>query len=278
MFVEYSSFFADLAYPLVDMTHLTWKPNLSGESTGGSFYKATEIVNKIRRFYKLSQRIGTELVGHESINEVIVSRLLDILEIPHVEYRLINGRILLDNKEYTTQFTVSDDFLQPNEMELHLDQLYGNIEMSLPKLIADGYEQQIAQMFLVDFLIINRDRHAHNISFAFNQVTKRTRLIPWFDHGFCFAAHLLNDWDSMAHFNVMRNNPVNNAIGSQYLFDNLELIQNPVRVKPLRDAHAEILIKDLGTFVPDVMLKKCLEAIYKRYEYAKDKNFLVEEP
>lgn len=275
--MDFTSFFTESRYPLVDKTYLSWRENLSGQSTGGSFYKATEIVNDVQKFYKLSQCIGTEIVGHESFNEVIVSRLLDILDIPHTQYELINGRIQLNNHEYITQFSVSDNFILPDETEMHLDQLFPNSKDYQSDLLNLNFSKQLNQMLLVDFLIINRDRHSHNISFGYNSNTHQLRWIPLFDHGFYFVSYLLNDWEAIAQFNPMKNSVVNNAIGSHYLFDNLKLISEPVIVHPLLENHARDLVADLDAFVPRSFLQKCLEIIYRRYEYAKNENFLVEE-
>ena len=52
-----------------------------------------------------------------------------------------------------------------------------------------GWEDYIYQMLVVDYLILNQDRHGANIEVLRNSRKKTVRLAPLFAHGlFCFAA------------------------------------------------------------------------------------------
>lgn len=71
--------------------------------TPGCFLKAYEEVNGKRLYYKLSNYDSYRGVfGHECVNELIVSRVMDILRIPHVKYKLIHAQIIIDGKEQET--------------------------------------------------------------------------------------------------------------------------------------------------------------------------------
>ncbi len=84
----------DIIYKLQDYTYLEWNDRSRiSQGTPGSFLK-TYIGSGVKRiYYKLSNSDYRGVYGHESVNELIASRLLDILDIKHVSYRLIHSRI-----------------------------------------------------------------------------------------------------------------------------------------------------------------------------------------
>ena len=87
--------------------------------TPGCFLKAYEEVNGKRLYYKLSNYDSYRGVfGHECVNELIVSRVMDILRIPHVKYKLIHAQIIIDGKEQETWLSVSENFRKDNEEKL----------------------------------------------------------------------------------------------------------------------------------------------------------------
>ena len=78
-------------------------------------------------------------------------------------------------------------------------------------------------MLIVDFLILNRDRHGANMEVLRNNKTKTLKLAPLFDHGlsFIFQCHEENE---MISFDVMQDRPVQGFVGSRSAMDNLKLI------------------------------------------------------
>lgn len=93
--------------------------------TPGCFLKAYEEVNGKRLYYKLSNYDSYRGVfGHECVNELIVSRVMDILRIPHVKYKLIHAQIIIDGKEQETWLSVSENFRKDNEEKLAYDLYY----------------------------------------------------------------------------------------------------------------------------------------------------------
>ena len=90
--------------------------------TPGCFLKAYEEVNGKRLYYKTIRImivIGG-VFGHECVNELIVSRVMDILRIPHVKYKLIHAQIIIDGKEQETWLSVSENFRKDNEESWHM--------------------------------------------------------------------------------------------------------------------------------------------------------------
>lgn len=77
-------------YDLIDLTNLEWKTTINGGVSYGCYYKATEIKNGVKYYYKCSQfYAGQRVFGDESIYEVISSRLLSILGFNCVKYSLV---------------------------------------------------------------------------------------------------------------------------------------------------------------------------------------------
>ena len=75
-----------------------------------------------KNFYKLSSFNAHDgFYGHESVNELIVSRLLDILQIPHTNYRLVHALVEVDEQEYTTWLCVSKDYRKLGETNVSLE-------------------------------------------------------------------------------------------------------------------------------------------------------------
>ena len=101
------------------------------------------------------------MTGHECVNELIVSRLLSILGIDHLSYRLIHAETVVDGREIETWMCASDDFRRSGESKLALDVFWQlerkQGECPLDFCVRMGWEQCIYEMLLTDFLILNRD-------------------------------------------------------------------------------------------------------------------------
>ena len=77
----------DFIKELQDLRYLDWENRKISIGTPGSFLKAYEEKEGIRIYYKISNYDSYRgIFGHECVNELIVSRLLDILGIPHLSY------------------------------------------------------------------------------------------------------------------------------------------------------------------------------------------------
>lgn len=64
-----------------DLTHLSWSVNRNSFGIGGSFLKSYSELGGKKTYYKLSSFDKTRgIIGHECVNELIVDRLLTILE------------------------------------------------------------------------------------------------------------------------------------------------------------------------------------------------------
>ncbi len=126
-------------------------------------------------------------------------------------------------------------------------------------------------MLVVDFLILNRDRHGANIEVLRNSKNKTLRLAPLFDHGLsllfsCFDEAAVNAYD------VTDDKAVQCFVGSRSAKDNLLLIprdQMP-NINPLKESDREALLGDLSDVLGRVWLERIWEMIWTRWRYYED--------
>lgn len=259
-----------------DLTHLNWSKIRRSSGTAGSFLKAQSTINGKKVYYKLSNYDVTKgIVGHESVNEIIVDRLLDILGIEHLHYQLIHADIIVDNKKLTTFICASEDYKEKSDSKIALDTYY--LVARLPDespmsfCIRQGFEKYIYEMLLVDFLILNRDRHGANMEVLRNSKKRTIRLAPLFDHGLsllfqCHTQELLDKAD------IMADKKVQCFVGSNSATDNLELIpvgKEPA-VHPLKPEHKTLLFKDLDYVLDKAWLDTIWDMIWERWIYYED--------
>ncbi len=254
-----------------DLTWLSWSKIRNSSGTAGSFLKAYSDLGDIKTYYKLSNYdpiMG--ITGHECINEIIIDRLLTILGIEHLNYQLINADIFIDGNVYTTCLCASKDFKQQGESKLALDAYYQverqNDEKPLDFCIRKGWQEYIWQMLVVDYLILNRDRHGANIEVLRNSKEKTIRLAPLFDHGLSllFNCHSLEEIDSI---NVLEDKAVQCFVGSRSTYENLKLIPNNEypKLNPLCEDDRMILFDELDFVLEKKWQDKIWEMIWKRW-------------
>ena len=253
-----------------DLTTLSWSKTRNSSGTAGSFLKAQEVTPSGKMFYKLSDYDTFHgVIGHESVNEIIADRLLSILGIPHLSYQLILADILVDNRPIRTWLCASHDFRQRGERKIALDDYYSlnrmKNESPLDFCIRNGWSEYIWQMLVIDYLILNRDRHGANIEVLTNRYRKTVRLAPLFDHGLSFFFHTPEE--SLEKEDVMADKPVQCFVGSRSAADNLKLIpKNELPcLNPLKDTDRSILLNGLDGIISEMRLTLIWEMIWRRW-------------
>lgn len=260
-----------------DLTHLNWSKIRNSSGTAGSFLKSYEDIAGDKTYYKLSDfDIINGVIGHESVNEIIVDRLLDILGVDHLHYNLINADIKIDSKTVSTYVCASDNFRKRGESKIALDAFYQvekyDSEMPLAFCIRNGWENYIYTMLVVDFLILNRDRHGANIEVLRDSKKKSIRLAPLFDHGLSLVCSCKNNESLLEKFDVMDDKAIQCFVGSKSAFYNLNLIpKNKLpKFNKLHETDREKLFKDLDDALPKKYQDKIWEMIWKRWNYYED--------
>jgi hypothetical protein len=256
-----------------DLTFLNWSRIRASSGTAGSFLKSYSDLGGKKIYYKLSNFDSYKgVIGHECVNEIIVDRLLTILGIEHLNYRLIHADIDINGSIYDTWVCASDDFKNKGDKKLALDAYYQLEKLAnerpLDFCIRMGWENYIYQMLIVDFLILNRDRHGANIEVLKNTLSGQLRLAPLFDNGLSLIFNCYSE-DEIDKVNVMEDKPVQCFVGSKSAFDNLKLIPANLipALNPLKESDKELLFADLDGIINLKYQDKIWEMIWTRWKY-----------
>lgn len=255
-----------------DMRHLHWSHARKSSGTSGMLLKSRQKINGEQLYYKLSS-FDSELgiVGHECINEIIVDRLLTILGVKHVKYKLIHALIEINKKEYQTYICESKDFKKSGEAKCALDnyyQIYKKHDEDKYGFCKNrGWANYIETMLAIDYIILNRDRHGANIEILSNNRKKTLRIAPLYDHGLSLLCSCKSE-EEINKFDVTDDKPCNNFIGSRSTYNNLKYISNPHNVftKKLKSSDKDTLLKDLNGVISTNHQEKVWKMIWTRYE------------
>lgn len=264
----------DIICELQDMKHLDWAARKMSPGTPGCFLKAYEEERGRRLYYKLSNYDSYRGVfGHECVNELIVSRVMDVLGIPHVAYKLIHAQIIIDGKEQETWISVSENSRMRNEEKMAYDLYYdlqkeGN-ESPLEFAIRNGWGLYMYQMFCIDYLIANRDRHGSNLEVLRNDEDDSVRMAPLFDQGVSLLFSTYGDEKLLENADVMKDFPVNNYIGAKSLEYNLSLIPDgyDLKINKLRKTDKKYIFYGLEKVLSEKHIDKIWEMIWNRWCY-----------
>lgn len=256
-----------------DLRRLDWSKVRHSSGTAGSFLKSREMIRGVKWYYKLSDYDAYRgIVGHECINELIADRLLTILQIPHLPYQLIHARIQIEDKEIVTWLCRSKDYKRLDESKIALDTFYQMerlvSESPLDFCIRQGWAEYVYQMLVIDFLILNRDRHGANMEVLRSRTGKSYRLAPLFDQGLSLFCSIHNEKD-LENADPMADRRVQCFVGSGSAVRNLGLIpREHLRVPgKLRETDREYLFRNLSEALPPAYQDAIWEMIWRRWEY-----------
>ena len=256
-----------------DLTYLTWSKIRNSSGTAGSFLKAYSELGGVKIYYKLSDYDNVRgVIGHESVNELIVDRLLTILGVEHLHYQLIHADIIIHGGRQETYLCASENFREKGEDKVALDVCYDNErldgESPMDFCLRMGWEKELWQMLVVDFLILNRDRHGANMEVLRNKKKKTLRLAPLFDHGVSLLCRCQTE-EAIENFDVMADLPVQCFVGSRSARDNLQLIpaEQMPRLNPLRESDKAVLLEGLDGIISQNLQDKIWDMVWKRRCY-----------
>ncbi|MBO5097776.1 MAG: hypothetical protein J6B96_05630 [Agathobacter sp.] len=259
-----------------DLTYLRWSHIRSSSGTAGTFLKSQSVVSGEKIYYKLSNFDSDKgVVGHECVNEIIVDRLLTLLGVEHLEYQLIHADIEVEGKVYDTWLCASKDFKKAGESKAALDNYYQvnkRIDESRYDFcVNNGWQEYIDRMLVVDYLILNRDRHGANVEVLRDARRKKLRIAPLFDHGLSFLCSCQSS-DEIMQFDILEDKPCQNFFGSRSTYENLKYIEKKqnVFVNVLKEEDKELLLADLETVLSKEHWDKIWDMLWARWcEYEK---------
>ncbi len=256
-----------------NMTYLHWAKIRNSSGTAGSFLKSYSEIGNTKTYYKLSDYDTVHgIVGHECVNELITDRLLTILGIEHLSYSLIHADIEINGKICETYLCASEDFKKRGESKIALDAYYeaekSDDESPMDFCIRNDWEHYIYEMLVVDFLILNRDRHGANIEVLRNSKNKTLRIAPLFDHGLSLLSRCRST-EEIENYDIMEDKPVQCFVGSRSTRDNLSLIPKDKlpKLNKLNPSDKNIIMDGLNEIIPDILQDKIWDMIYNRWCY-----------
>ena len=259
-----------------DLTFLEWSKTRESSGTAGSYLKSYSYSHGKKVYYKLSFFDDENgCFGYESFNEIISMNILKELGYNSLEYSLIKAKIKIKGEDYITYLTSSVDFKKPGESKITFENFYSfnknDNESAIDFAIRMGFEKEIYQMIIIDYLICNRDRHGANIEVLYNKNTKKVRLAPLFDHGLSLLSPKYKESD-IKEFDIKKDVKVNSFIGKSNLLANLDLV--PLRYFPNNKIDFNKVFDCFGKN-NDLYLKKAKEMLewrWKKLENIRDKR------
>lgn len=147
-------------------------------ATGGMQEKCWVKVDGIVYLYKEGSE-GFANAGLEPYSEVMVTQILNRLKYNHIDYRLVKYHKSLVSA--CKLFTSEDvGFISFAEMCGVKD--FQSIRSELDKL---GFLREFCQMMILDYIVLNTDRHLNNFGFLIdNNTYEIVGFAPLFDHGY----------------------------------------------------------------------------------------------
>lgn len=260
----------DVVSELQDLTALAWDERATTSGTAGTYLKSRTGNGARRIYFKLSRFNGTRIDGHECVNEVIASRLMSILGIAHLEYRLIHANVRIYGQVHETWLNSSKNFRQKGDRKQAFDMYFGLYrnpdEAPLAFCQRMGWTEGIKRMMVVDYLLANRDRHGANIEVLVD-AHGTARLAPLFDNGLSLVAPYADDEERIAAFDPLRDVRTTNFIGSSSLEENLRFAIDAKGIGELEEEDKTVLLNGLSGATTRSHLEKAWEIIWERWKH-----------
>ena len=198
---------------------------------------------------------------------------MNVLGIPHVVYKLIHAQIMVDGKELETWISVSENFRRENEEKMPYDLYYDlqkeENESPLEFAVRNGWGLYMYQMFCIDYLTANRDRHGSNLEVLRNDKDDSVRMAPLFDQGVSLLFSTYGDEKLIENTDVMRDFPVNNYIGARSLEYNLSLIPKgyDLQLRALEETDRDYIFEGIDQILSENHINRIWEMIWNRWCY-----------
>jgi len=166
----------------------------------------------------------------------------------------------------------SENFRETGESKLALDDYYDlhkeEGERPLDFCVRSGWSKYIYEMLIIDFLILNRDRHGANIEVLQNRASGTARIAPLFDHGLSLI-YSCKDEQEMNKFDITADLPVQSFVGSSSAADNLKIVPPEVfgGIRKLEERDRTLIFRDLEECLTQKQIEKIWDMIMWRWNY-----------
>lgn len=216
------STYKDGVFPAtVDLRKLEWSFSKNTCGTDGTYLKAIVSNEQGKFYFKASNYNSADgFYGVESMMEYIAYRVGYKIGIDVLQQNLVPCILEFDGTVFETVVCVSKDY-RVNGVPIPIgafSQMHG--------LSPDNPQdypcyKSLQKMFLLDYIMYQRDRHESNIEYLLNKKTGNIMLAPLYDNG----CSLIAPWVMAEHMisveNILKSGPVNNFIGYKDVERNL---------------------------------------------------------
>lgn len=251
-----------------DLTYLKW--SYSSSSSGGTYLKSEDGIGSRKIYYKLSDFKYGKLSGCEAAIEVIASRLGEYLGFPVLKYMGDMSSVIVDDKKYNTYVARSHNYVKRGYAAIPLITDYltnraSKAESPLDYCRRIGLQEYLDYVFIFDYLIMNVDRHGHNIEILYDMENNIVPS-PIFDNGRALTYEYGSNIALIRNWDYKSDPTVNNFVGSIYLESNLKNISKPYELPRLSDEVFRKIFYGLSGFISKEHQQIIKEALEFRYE------------
>ena len=261
----------DIIYEINDLRYLNWARTRKSSGTAGSFLKAYDDSGKRKKYYKLSDSDSVNgITGHECVNEIVVQRLLNFFGIEHLKYTLVHALVTVEGRDYETYLCESEDYKGEGESKISLEDYYAMYketdESPLDFCRRMGWERYVYEMFLIDYLVLNRDRHGANIEVLRDAKAKSVRLAPLFDHGLSLVCRC-HTREELDKFDVTEDRKVQSFVGTSSTLENVKAVPKSFfdKLPKLTEEDLGKVFEGLDTVIGPEVVAKMRDMIWERW-------------
>ena len=187
-----------------------------------------------------------------------------------MQYQLIHADIKIEKQKYETFLCASNSFRKPFEKKMTLEDYYQlerqADECPLDFCIRKGWGQQIYAMLLIDYLVLNRDRHGANVE-VISDAKGNVRMAPLFDQGLSllFSCHTEKE---VEQYQVLEDKRVQCFVGGHSALDNLKLIpHDKLKLsRILKENDKTSILSGLSDILSDQHIEKIWQMIWERWK------------
>ncbi len=194
---------------LVAGKRITTSPEFA---TSGQYPKCWKRVNGVIYLYKAGSS-GAGNSGNEPFSELLASELGDAMGISHVKY----DYVFYKGKNATRCANMCDEVRGLYAVHEFSSEL-NSYEKILDYCTTDKDKKQMLEMFLLDYLTMNSDRHLGNIGVLVNNDTQEfISMAPIYDNNISFLPYYKEEWDkSIENFITNKDGHITTSLGMEF--------------------------------------------------------------
>ena len=176
----------------------------------------------------------------------------------------------VEGKDYETYLCRSEDYKDADESKIPLEDYFimnrENGETPFDFCKRMGWEKYVYEMFLIDYLVLNRDRHGANIEVLRSSKNKTVRLAPLFDHGLSLVCRCHTE-DELNDFDVMEDRRVQAFVGTNSTLENVRSIPKSFLKRLPKPAETDLdkIFEDIDTIIGSAYIVKMKSMIWERW-------------